>query len=56
MKNFPLLEIAEIDIRVNLGSKRTNLDIKTYFFKLNPFSGGKYPNSMNHCSLEREIL
>ena len=26
----------------------------SYFFKLNPFSMGKYPNSMNHISITRE--
>ena len=40
-KNFLCLEIAEVDIGVNFGSRRTILDIKTHFLKLNPFSGGK---------------
>ena len=33
------LKIAEIGMRVNFGSKRTILDIKAQFLKLNPFSG-----------------
>ena len=39
-KIFLCLEIAEIDMGVNFGSRRTILNIKTLFFKLNPFSGG----------------
>ena len=35
------LEITEIDMGVNFGSRRTILDIKLIFLKLNPFSGGK---------------
>ena len=40
-KIFLCLETAEIDVGVNFGSRRTILDIKTNFLKLNPFSGGK---------------
>ena len=36
-----------------MGSIGTILDIKTHFLMLNPFSGGKYPNSMTHSLLER---
>ena len=45
-KIFLCLKIAEMDKGVNFGSNGTNLDIETYFFKLNQFSGVKYPNSM----------
>ena len=40
-KIFLCLEIAEVDLGVNFGSRRTILDTKTYFLKLNPFSEGK---------------
>ena len=49
-KKFFCLKIAEIDMGVNFWSRRTTLDIKTHFLKLNPFSGGKQPNLMT-CSL-----
>ena len=35
------LKIAEIDMGVNFGSRRTILDIKIHLFKAKPFSGGK---------------
>ena len=35
-KIFFCLKIAEIDLGVNFGSKRTNLDIKGHFFKVKP--------------------
>ena len=33
-KNFLYLKIAKIDMGVNIGSRRTILDIKTYFLKV----------------------
>ena len=53
---FLCLKVAEIDVGVNFGSKRTNLGIKTYFFQFKPIFRGKYPNSMTCSLLEREIL
>ena len=51
------MKIAEIDIGVNFGSTRTNLDIKSRsFLKLSSFSGSKYPKLMACSRLEREIL
>ena len=56
-KIFLCLKIAKIYMGVNFGSRRTILDIKTRFFlKLTNFSGGKYPKSMPHSLLQREIL
>ena len=55
-KIFLYLEIVEIDMGVNFGSRRTILDIKTHFLKLTPFYGGKQPNLMTHSLLQREIL
>ena len=40
-KIFLCMKIAEINMRVNLGSKTTILDIKTHFLELNSFSGSK---------------
>ena len=40
-KIFLCFKIAEIDMGVNFGSRRTILDLKTHFLKLNPFFGGK---------------
>ena len=55
-KSFLSLKFAEIDLGVNFESKRTNLDIKTYFFQVKPIFWGRYPNAMTHSLLEREIL
>ena len=58
MKNFSYAwKVLKLTWRVNFGSRRTILDIKThFFFKLDPFSGGKYPNFMTCSLLLREIL
>ena len=38
---FVCLKIAEIDMEVNFGSRRTIPDIKTHFLKVKPVFGGK---------------
>ena len=51
------LKIAEINMGVNFGSKRTSLDRKINFFpKLNQFPGDKYPNFMVCSPLQRETF
>ena len=52
-KIFLCLKIAEIDMGVNFGSKRTNIDIKIHFFKVKSISRGKYPNFMTCSPLQR---
>ena len=57
MKNFSYAwKLLKLTRGVNFGSRRTILDIKTHFLKLNPFSGGKQPNFMTRYLLPRGIL
>ena len=51
-------KLLKLTWEVNFESRRTILDIKKslFFLKLNPFSGGKYPNSVTCSLLQREIL
>ena len=54
-KNFLCLKIAEIDMGGQFWVEKKGSGHKTnIFFKLNLFSGDKYPNSMTSSLLQKE--
>ena len=55
-KNFFCLKIAETDMGSRFWVNKNDSGHKILFFKLKPFSAGKYLNSMTRSLLEREIL
>ena len=58
MKKFPsACKLLKLAGELNFGLERAIMDINIGFFlRLNPFSWGKYPNSMTHSGCERDLF
>ena len=55
-KKFPVLETCWNWHRGKFLAEKDDFGHKTHLWKLNPFSGGKYPNSITCSLLEKEIF